>query len=163
MWQSTCGRYNVRITRRAFRSMLALAARHIPNEVGTPLVGSYSDDGHRAAVHAIAPLPDDSHGSPSSFIRGIRGLGAFFGRLVARFRGRRHYVGEWHSHPGGSSTASPTDDRNQAAIAADPKADCPESVLIIVGGEVPTAPTLGLYVYSRAMGKIVLHPREHRH
>jgi proteasome lid subunit RPN8/RPN11 len=157
-WRSTCGQYTVRVTKRAYWSVVKLATQHSPNEVGTSLVGSYSDDGYRAIVHSIAPLSSDSQGSPTAFFRGVRGLREFFGTLVARFRGHRHYIGEWHSHPGGSPASSSTDDHNQAAIASDKATDCPESILLIIGGTFPTHPNLRLYIFSRTRGKLELQP-----
>jgi hypothetical protein len=137
--------------------MVKLAIQHIPNEIGTSLVGSYSDDGHRAVIHGIAPLSPDSSGSPTSFIRGILGLRDFFDRLLARFRRKRHYVGEWHSHPNGPPAASPKDDRDQKAIAHDEKTDCFECILVIVGDDLSASPSLGVYIYSRTRGKIPLN------
>ena len=159
-WQSNDRQYSVRVTKPAFHSMLQLAAQHAPNEVGTSLVGSYSDDGSLAVVHRIAPLSADSRGSRNAFLRGILGLRTFFGKVIARFRGRRHYVGEWHSHPGGIPVPSSTDDYNQTAIATDKVAHCPECILVILGGDFSDDPVLGLYVYSRSRGKIVLRPRD---
>ena len=156
-WQSTCGSYAVRIKPRAMRSMLRLAQEHFPHEVGTSLVGSYSDDGNLAIVQSLAPLTADSRGSRFSFLRGVLGLPEFFSRVYRRFSGHRHYVGEWHSHPRGQPIASATDDRNQAAIASDPAADCPECILVIVGGRPEEAPGLGVYVYSRERGRLDLH------
>lgn len=156
-WRSNCGKYQVRVTKRAYYSMHELAAQYAPCEVGTSLVGSYSDDGCCAIVHGIAPLSADSKGSPNVFHRGILGLRSFFNRITMRFRGRRHYVGEWHSHPGSDPSASLLDDRNQAAISSDEKVDCPESILVIIGGNLSTNPSLGLFVYSRNGGKITLH------
>lgn len=138
--------------------MLKMARDQLPNEVGSSLIGTYSRDGRKATVTGIAPLPNDSRATRTSFIRGIDGLSQFFTKVFQRFRGRRHYVGEWHSHPYAAPTASGTDDANQSAIAEDPRVDCTESILLIIGGDMDAETTLQTYIYSRTRGKIVLQP-----
>jgi integrative and conjugative element protein (TIGR02256 family) len=159
-WKSADGMYAVHVTKRALNSMVRLAGQHAPREVGTSLVGSYSDDGHAAVVRGLAPLTQDSQGSRFSFLRGVRGIRSFFEQVFRRFRGHRHYVGEWHSHPQASPIASDVDDRNQNAIAHDGNVGCPECVLVILGGDIADAPTLGVYVYSRSRGRVDLVPVE---
>src|SRR6266567_9327981 len=134
-WQSESPRYCVVIRKQCIREMLALAQRHAPAEVGTSLIGRYSNDGWQAIVIGLAPLAQDSRGSRNEFYRGVKGLRKFYRRLFERFRRQRHYVGEWHSHPDGPPSPSPTDKLNQDAIAKDHATDCPESILIILGGE----------------------------
>lgn len=155
-WHSACGTYDVRISRGCFRAMKSMARDHMPNEVGTSLVGTYSDDGRRATVNGIAPLPSDSRSTRTTFQRGINGLFQFFNTIFSRYRGRRHYVGEWHSHPNAAPIASGTDDANQFAIANDASTDCPEAILVIIGGDGNDNVSLQMYVYSRTRGKIVL-------
>ena len=157
-WRSSCGVYNVEIARRCFRAMQRMAREHLPNEVGTSLVGTYSLDGRKATVTGIAPLAKDSQATRTSFQRGIDGLAQFFKNLFTRYRGRRHYVGEWHSHPYAAPDASRTDDVNQSAIAHDQRVDCAETILVIVGGDMAQHVSLQAYVYSRSRGKVVLGP-----
>lgn len=157
-WRSACGLYNVELTRRCYRSMVRMARDHLPNEVGTSLVGTYSQNGRKATVTGIAPLPTDSRATRTTFRRGIDGLAEFFKSVFTRFRGRRHYVGEWHSHPHAAPIASGTDDANQMAISRDPHADCPEVILLIVGGDMKGQVPIQAYVYSRTRGKLVLEP-----
>ena len=67
-----------------------------------------------------------------------------------------YYLGEWHSHPNGVPKPSGMDDENQFAISNDKKTDCPESILLIIGGGIKTNPSLGCFVYSKRNGKIIL-------
>lgn len=159
-WVSSCGRYTVTISDACLRDMLSLAQQHTPDEVGTSLLGTYSTDGFCASVLGSAPLTSDSRGGRFTFSRGIDGLTRFFLNLFKRTRGRKHYVGEWHSHPGGSVVPSRTDNRNQSAIAKDKKTNCPECILIIVGGDYTSQASLGVYVYSRKEGRIDLVPKQ---
>ena len=156
-WRSSCGTYDVTVSTTCLQSMARLARSHLPREVGTALSGSYSDDGHMASVTGLAPVSPDSRGARFSFYRGARGLFEHFHSLFRSSRGRTHYVGEWHSHPGGAPYPSGTDDRNMFAIARDPHTLCPESILLIfaVAGH---REELGVFVYSKGRGRVVLHP-----
>jgi integrative and conjugative element protein (TIGR02256 family) len=138
--------------------MLALAKRHAPNEIGSSLVGRYTDNGWRAIVIGLAPLASDSIGSRYQFYRGVKGLRLFYRKLFERFHRQRHYVGEWHSHPGGDAAPSGTDRLNQSAIAADHKTDCPEAILVILGGQLSSKPSLGVFIQSRKHGLVELSP-----
>lgn len=159
VWRSPCGRYTVALKKDCFDEMRQIARQYYPDEVGTALVGSYSDDGRQATVTALAPLTADSLGTRNGFRRGVQGLLGFFQRVFRSSSGREHYVGEWHSHPGGKPVPSGTDDANSLAIARDPSARCAECVLIIVAlacGRDGDAVDTGVFVYSRTRGRVVL-------
>lgn len=154
-WASTCGTYTVVLEPRFGRDSAALAREHVPKEIGSALVGRYSPDGKSATVVGMAPVPADSKSYRYGFVRGTRGLREFFARMFAKTRGRRHYVGEWHSHPGGEAEPSPTDDENMGEIARDPDARCPECILVLValnGDDVER----GVFVYSKTRGRVKL-------
>lgn len=155
-WQSNCKQYTILISESCFLKMVELAQAHYPNEVGTSLVGCYSDDGFEASVLDLAPLSSDSKGTLTSFYRGVAGLQKFFVKLRKIFSGKRYYVGEWHSHPNAAPIPSGRDDRNQLAIARDTKTNCPECILVIIGGFLSNFNELGVFVYSRKRGKVIL-------
>ena len=134
-----------------------MAQEHYPNEVGTSLVGCYSDDGFKASVLDLAPLSADSKGSRTSFYRGIAGLRGFYKKLREAFSGKRYYVGEWHSHPDGAPIPSYMDNQNQLEIAEDAKTNCPECILIIIGGSLSNFDEIGVFVYSRKNGRVNLY------
>ena len=155
-WVSSCGRYTVTISASCLSEVLSISRKHAPQEVGSSLLGAYSKDGFCASVLGTAPLPSDSRGGRFTFSRGVDGLVFFFLDIFKRTRGRKHYAGEWHSHPGGSVIPSRTDDRNQSAIARNRKTNCPECILVIIGGSYTSRVALGVYVYSRKNGRIDL-------
>ncbi|WP_437594949.1 Mov34/MPN/PAD-1 family protein [Sorangium sp. So ce1000] len=155
-WRSACGAYTVRIGLRCIRTIAKMARQHYPNEVGTSLVGTYSDDGSTATVNRIAPLARDSRGGRMNFVRGAAGLTEFFSRLFDKSRGRAHYVGDWHSHPNGAPIPSSTDWETTRAFACNPKALCPECLLVVVS-VTPAVVELGVYVYSATQGRVILH------
>ena len=157
-WQSDCKKYTVRLSNDCFLKIRKMAQAHSPNEVGTSLVGCYSDNGFEASVLDLAPLSSDSKGSRTSFYRGVAGLRTFFTKLRQNFSGKRHYVGEWHSHPNASPLPSQTDDKHQFAIAKDTNTACPECILIIIGHTLSNVDEIGVFVYSRKQGRISLTP-----
>ena len=139
--------------------MISIAQKHSPMEIGSSLLGAYSKDGYHASVLGCAPITTDSKGSRFTFSRGVEGLASFFLDLFKRTQGRRHYVGEWHSHPNGSAHPSQTDDTNQMAIANDKRTNCPVCILVIVGDNLTFCDTLSVYVYSKENGRIDLVSR----
>ncbi len=158
MWQSDCQKYTVRLSNACFLKMLEMAQSHSPNEVGTSLVGCYSDNGFEASVLDLAPLSPDSKGSRTSFYRGTVGLQKFFTKLQETFSCKRHYVGEWHSHPDATPLPSQRDDRQQLAIAKDANTNCPECILVLIGHTLSNVDEIGVFVYSRKRGRIPLAP-----
>ena len=157
-WQSDCQKYTVRLSNACFLKIRKMAQSHSPNEVGTSLVGCYSDNGFEASILDLAPLSSDSKGSRTSFYRGVAGLRKFFTKLRENFSGKRHYVGEWHSHPNAPPFPSQTDDKHQFAIAKDTHTACPECILIIIGYTLSNVHDIGVFVYSRKRGRIPLAP-----
>ena len=157
-WQSSCQKYTVRISKACVLKMLEMAQTHSPNEVGTSLVGYYSDNGFEASVLDLAPLSHDSKGSRTSFYRGIAGLRTFFTKLRETFNGKRHYVGEWHSHPDALPLPSQRDNRQLLEIAKDTNTKCPECILVLIGHTLSKVDEIGVFVYSRKRGRIPLIP-----
>lgn len=159
-WKSKCGRYTVLISHSCFKKMLEMTKIHYPKEVGSSLVGCYSDNGFDSCVLDMAPLCPDSKSSTTFFYRGIKGLRKFYIKLWQSYMGEIYYVGEWHNHPNGIPIPSNTDDISQTAVAADNRVNCPENILVIVGGNLPCDQNLGVFVYSRRLGRIDLFQDE---
>lgn len=140
--------------------MLSLSEQHYPNEIGASVYGSYSRDGFEASVLGNAPIPSDSESHRCAFRRGGNGVANFFSNLFKMSHGCKHYVGEWHSHPGGPAEPSGIDDRSLLEIANNRVTNCPECILILVGGKIDQAPELGVFVYSRVQGRVTLRPED---
>src|SRR5690606_38093600 len=84
-WVSKCTRYTVTISDSCIESIMKMAKKHYPMEVGTSLIGYYSDDGFDAFICRTAPLPPDSKGLAHTFVRGTKGMRAFFSNLLKRY------------------------------------------------------------------------------
>lgn len=109
------------------------AGRAGRDETGGILIGYY-DGELTAVVDEVVPMPRDSTFGRSWFRRGQHGLDDL---LRNRWRKGLHYVGEWHSHPGGDPAPSGPDRAAMSRIVADPLYRCPAPILLIVGGRAP--------------------------
>ena len=155
-WKSKCGRYTVTIFQSCFDKMISLSNNYYPNEIGTSLIGWYSNDGFDAYIYDIAPISSDSQSFSNMFIRGIKDLKTFYKKLLKKFKGKIYYIGDWHSHPNGFPFPSSIDDSNQIAVSNDKKTNCPESMLLLIAGNFKSKIEIGVFVYSRLKGRIIL-------
>lgn len=96
-----------------------LREKNLPNETGGILVGYH--DMLRKTVYIVdaLPQPTDSVGTPFSFIRGTTDVVAKLQRISTRTAGNVGYIGEWHSHPNGSSANMSSLDQTQLAEIAE--------------------------------------------
>lgn len=97
----------------------ALRAERLPHETGGVLLGI--TDTSRRSVHIVTalPAPRDSSGSVTTFERGVSGLTAAVKEAAERSLHQIRYVGEWHSHPRGSSTRPSSTDIRQLCWLTD--------------------------------------------
>lgn len=83
-----------------------LGILHYPNEFGGFLIGKYSSDLKTLLIENYI-LPIKYNGFPYSFERSIEGIRVAFKNLFSKKK--LYYIGEWHTHPGGSTRYSHTD------------------------------------------------------
>ena len=105
-----------------------IAIKAYPNEIGGLLIGKYSADLKSLNVTEFL-LPTNYHSSPISFIRNIDSL---ISKLKALFSVNKHYIGEWHTHPDGSSQYSTTDLNAMINIANTDSVSIENPILLIV-------------------------------
>ncbi len=74
------------------------------------LLGSFDLDRRLVYIVDTIPSPPDSQEWPTLYIRGCRGLRAKIDEIADRTDGMLEYIGEWHSHPTGCTTAPSSDD-----------------------------------------------------
>ncbi|WP_439543375.1 ThiF family adenylyltransferase [Hyphomicrobium sp.] len=88
-------------------------SNRLPSETGGVLLGI--TDVSRRSIHVAhaLPAPDDSRESVTAFERGVSGLGGSVAQAAAASQHQLRYVGEWHSHPLGSSPMPSATDLNQ--------------------------------------------------
>ena len=92
------------------RSFSALRESKLPNETGGVLLG-YIDLEHRI-VYVVDTIssPLDSEEWPNLYIRGSLGLTRAVEQASSKTDAMLEYIGEWHSHPPGATTAPSDDD-----------------------------------------------------
>lgn len=106
----------------------------LPSETGGALLGVVDIPAKRIEVMGALPPPPDSEERPDGFLRGTEGLEEMVRKSMARTLDHIRYVGEWHSHPRGCSTAPSRIDLGQLAILSETlSADGCPGVQVIVG------------------------------
>lgn len=102
---------------------------HYPDEFGGFLLGKYSEDNKRVFIEDII-LPEKYKGTPTKFYRLSLGVEDEF-RKAYNNRGL-HYVGEWHSHPDGSTFYSKDDFNAMKEIVSEETILIENPVLLIL-------------------------------
>lgn len=83
-----------------------IGVHHYPNEFGGFLIGKYSNDFKTLYIEDYI-LPKKYKGLPFIFERSIDGIIDIFKKLFKQKN--QYYIGEWHTHPDGSTMYSQTD------------------------------------------------------
>jgi len=123
--------FGISLSGKVSNQLLSQCERAGVLETGGILLGRYSDDHALAVVTRVTgPPPDSVHGRVN-FHRGLEGLQRLLDRL---WRRKEYYLGEWHFHPHSSPEASKTDTEQMLAFAKDEGLRCPETILLIIGG-----------------------------
>lgn len=101
-------------------------------ETGGPLFGYFDpESGDAVIVEARGPGPEAKH-RPRALIPDLRATQQAMDDVHARSQGAWGYVGEWHTHPGGTASPSQRDIGALAAISDDRDTDLAEPLALIV-------------------------------
>lgn len=152
-------RHGVRIEKEAVAQIHQHCVRASHNETGGILAGFYTANLNCAVVTNVTGPTPDSSSTRTSFVRGVKGVRQWLAKLWSS-RSRRYFLGEWHFHPFASPLPSVVDDSEMNAKAKDDQVKCPEPVLIILGGDPKAQWQIGVYVYCRDRGRIILEARQ---
>lgn len=128
------GNWTIQMPDTLLAQLSAERQKRLPNETGGALLGIVDPQARRIELVASVPAPIDSKEAPSEFIRGTLGLREAVERATTRSAGQIRYVGEWHSHPRGSSSKPSTIDLEQLAwLSSTMAGDGMPGVMFIVG------------------------------
>ena len=128
------GDWTIRMPATLSAQLAAERLKQLPNETGGALLGIVDPQSKRIELAAAVPAPIDSTEAPTEFIRGTMGLRETVEAAIARSAGQIRYVGEWHSHPRGSSSRPSTIDIEQLAwLSTTMAGDGMPGVMFIVG------------------------------
>lgn len=97
---------SLRIENQLISTIAKVGIKHFPNEIGGFLIGHYSDN-HEILFIDDFLLPKIYTSSPTIFERKTEGMEEEFSCFYKNKK--QYFIGEWHTHPNGSSKYSQTD------------------------------------------------------
>lgn len=148
------GRFEIRLPQDVIDTMLALCVQARRLETGGILMGRYTDGQRVASISRATGPGDDARAGPAWLVRGIRGLQRLLD--AAWSSGSAYYLGEWHFHPFSDPAPSRQDHRQMTSIATSAKYNCPEPILLIVGGDPNGSWTLHVQIHTHKGDVVVL-------
>lgn len=147
--------YGLRIYAKEFEKILEMCTKSGRLETGGRLMGYYTTRRDLAIVtDVLAPTEDTKHGLFSLSL-GINGLNVLFNYLW--HKRRIYYIGDWHFHPYSSPEPSGTDLAQLKQIAGSKQYNCPEPILLIVGGNPKKEWISRVFVFVKKNGYLELN------
>jgi hypothetical protein len=95
--------WTVHIAEDLIARLYALREAHLPAETGGVLLGDFDTTRRRVYLAMTLGSPPDSTEEVTGYVRGAFGVAEAVQGVQARTLDMLRYVGEWHSHPKGSS------------------------------------------------------------
>lgn len=120
--------------------------QHFPNEFGGFLMGYYSID-FKILTITDTIYPKVYQGSPCLFQRSIKGIDSVFESYYEK-QPIQYYVGEWHTHPNGSTCFSCTDKRAMINIARCTTVNITNPILLIISTNNTGVNGFQFYLYE---------------
>jgi integrative and conjugative element protein (TIGR02256 family) len=151
-------RFGLKIAEEKLSQLLKMCIRAGTNETGGILVGFYTELESCAVLTAVSGAPSDSRRGSNWFNRGTYGLQRWLNHLW--HRNKQYYLGEWHFHPYESPHPSQTDIEQMKRIASSTLYQCPEPLLLIVGGSPAEKWDVKVYIFPQNQDFIELVVRD---
>ena len=126
-------RFGLQISQGEFSKILNDCRASQGHETGGILVGHYTEAHDCARITVVTTAPIDSKKSRMSFMRGVHGLKNILDDLW--HKKKEYYLGEWHFHPFAAPSPSGTDIAQMNEIARTSSYECPEPVMLLLGGD----------------------------
>lgn len=120
--------------------------KQFPDEFGGFLLGYYSSD-FKTLTITDTILPKKYQGTPSLFQRSIQGIEASFEDYYQK-EPSQYYIGEWHTHPNGSTRYSQTDMQAMINIATCKTVHITNPVLLIMSINKSSINSFQFYLYE---------------
>lgn len=114
-----------------YKKLLMRQKESYQMETGGIIIGYYDSEYRNAIITECTSPPKDSRATKNHFFRGVNGLKNLLKRKWDEER--EYYLGEWHLHPGSYPNPSTTDIDQMKKIECDPKFNCKEPILLILG------------------------------
>lgn len=120
------------LSARVLTALVAEADKSAPLETGGILLGFWAEENSEPVVlEMLGPGPNAIH-ERYRFVPDHEHQTAEIERLYHDSGRRLHYLGDWHTHPGGSATLSKSDRATLRQIAAEPAARAPMPTMLIL-------------------------------
>lgn len=116
-----------------------------PNEIGGFLIGYYSSDLKTLQITDIL-LPKKYKNNSYLFERSIDGVVNVFKKIF--YKKKHYYVGEWHTHPNGSTMYSTTDLNAMIKIEKDDNVVIENPILLILSIDKDKRYEFSFYLYA---------------
>ncbi|MBO7571569.1 MAG: Mov34/MPN/PAD-1 family protein [Bacteroidales bacterium] len=137
----------IEIKASVFAKIQMQANGEYPNENGGMLAGHYSSDKHTVYVEEVV-VPTEKKTGRTSFVRSTTGLESVWKKLGEK--GLR-YIGEWHSHPNGTTQYSATDMSAMRDIEKEVSIENPILLIVSVKNEGIVAQTFYCYKNNKLL------------
>lgn len=134
---------SLKIDDKMLEYMSSRALDAYPNEVGGMLAGRY--ESKNSTVVECIVMPKEISGTLNEFIRDTTGLEKLWVRLKNE---GLEYLGEWHTHPNGSSNYSPADLTAMSEIAKDEYVSILNPILLILSLDSRRIKEHNVYLYD---------------
>lgn len=148
-------RFGLKITAVQISKLLEICKCVGDQETGGIVIGFYTDLHNCAVVTDVSNAPQDSSSGSNWFQRGKYGLQEWLNHLWTRKR-KQYYLGEWHFHPFSTPIPSQTDVIQMEQIANSDLYQCPEPLLLIIGGNPVDQWDLKIYAFPRSRPSLEL-------
>ena len=125
----------------------AEAQNKFPLETGGILMG-YWAEADVVITHAVGPGPNATHGK-ISFIPDAQYQEGEVARIYEESGRLSTYLGDWHTHPRGSTRMSRRDRRTLRRIASSTEARCPKPLMALCAGGKKKW-LMGVWVFKKA-------------
>ncbi|WP_299884309.1 Mov34/MPN/PAD-1 family protein [uncultured Lacinutrix sp.] len=116
------------------------------NEFGGFLMGYYSNN-FKTLTITDTVLPKVYQGTPYLFQRSIKGIGGTF-EVYYKKQPNQYYIGEWHTHPNGSTAYSHTDKQAMVNITQCATVNITNPILLIISINASEINGFQFYLYD---------------
>ena len=141
------------ISESALSQIISLADHFFPYETGGMLLGYQAENNEAVVTCVIGPGPKAKH-SCTRFVPDAEYQQEKLEDHFRRTDGRETYLGDWHSHPSGTTELSFLDKRTLARIASTPSSGTVKPIMAILAGERKSW-KLGAARFLRAKRRLV--------
>jgi len=146
----------VELSLKIWHKICKISDKLYPKEAGGILIGEYNKDLNRARIHDIYSS-NENISSIASFVRKPRKTNNILRKLWDCTKGKKYFIGEWHSHPDGYGEASGLDEKTLFRIASNNKCACSRPILIIPSGNKKYGwSAKRIWIYTREKRKLTL-------